>query len=168
MNKRRNLEVYYDDRNYASWVLEKTVNVLKDLCRLVLNVDGEQKLLCENAIQDALKLYSFWMGDLEIYSPENYRLLSENGIDGFDKLNNMVMGKPDISKKYIDIFKNIKALLTAEHNNRTLLYGLLNNFRKNYPVIENMKNDIEKVTMGEETWAWFCDKYESSELNLDK
>ncbi|WP_105620049.1 hypothetical protein [Vallitalea okinawensis] len=165
-------QAFYPGRNYdqRSWVLEKTESSLKQLLVVVDILNEEcnenENMLDENisqnlsaAIVDLFKLYSFWIGDMEIYSFENLDVILKEGTRGLNRILNQhgIDGKTYIDsniedEKWMD---SIKKLITLESNNRTLIYEYLSHITVKTELIKRLELNLEKVTLGELTWEEF-------------
>jgi hypothetical protein len=172
-------KAYYPGKNYdqSGWMWEKTDNIIRYLCRLIDANQPEDKDLkdyIEYAIRDAFKLYTFWIGNNELFTQSNLELILKNGSEGFKNIkytNGLSYQIDKFTQKEIALAKRkddeqkekeIFELIVPESNNRTFIYDKLHELSYKSDQIKKLEKDIEKVTMGEKTWQWLVNIYKNS------
>lgn len=160
---------FYPDQSYdqSSWILEKTECALKSICRMIDKMHDSEKTKFEEdilyALYDLLKVYSFWAGYRDM--PRDTELILKHGTDGFEHLiyTNSLTHKKDRFTKIEDDKKTEQEILSLlnvkERTNRTKIYDLLQTLNYKSEFIKTFYDDLEKVTMGENTWEWLVSKY---------
>ncbi|KGK81787.1 hypothetical protein DP73_21205 [Desulfosporosinus sp. HMP52] len=167
-----NVEKIYTSRlpfDVTSWCQEKTDNVVKQLANLIhvtkssevgANLDGDINFLLYLALSDATKMMAFAHG--ANWKGEDVDLIADQGNEGYDKLK-FRYGLLDITKKQrskeelTQIVIKIHEFLSGRvAPNRTFIHELLSTSEYSDPVIDDILNKIEEVTMGNLAWDEFC------------
>ena len=155
-----------DSRDFASWMHEKSSNVLRDLCRILQEVPAVQ----ENdsfryALDDALKMYALCHGNLNgIRCDLVYSLLMQYGISGYRFLHDLVH-RTEESPIMQDILQNKRIediLVLIEQNrkeNRGKIAEQLALLSSQNRWVQQIAADLEYVHNGEKTWDWFYSKH---------
>jgi hypothetical protein len=172
MKKKVDARFEGDNYDQSTWAYEKTQNVLTEICRLIditKDMEAETWDYLIPALNDCLKLYAFWSGDRDIYSPDVMSFLTEHGYKGFQHLayvsgNSTV--KDEITQKLEDnnTTREIFALITPD-NNRTKIYDELTKIANKNKWCRIIEDDLERVTMGEKNWSWFYDRHKNDKMN---
>lgn len=163
---------YYPNESYnqSSWILEKAHNTIWYLCNIIdshcISDDGVITHLF-SAIDDAMKIYTFFSGLRDIMNSED-RYLPTLGTDGFKRLKYLYglsyeideVSKKDKDKETESI---IVSLIGNEKTNRTIIHEKIHELYYKSDFIKNLENDLYKVTMGEKPWDWFTDKYKDKD-----
>lgn len=151
--------------NMSAWCTEKALNVVEALARLVdaqkSNKTASPEIVSNNlyaALWDATKLLSFSCGAK--WSPSDRDVIFEDGIDGLEKVK-IRYGLPSSVLSRIESTKTLivlsSELLVSERSvNRTSLHELLDKYgHLTHPILESVRDKLEKVTMGEMEWQTF-------------
>jgi hypothetical protein len=160
-----------DSYNHSNWMYEKTRNVLESICHLIdttKDMEGETWDYLIPALNDCLKLYAFWSGDRDIYSPDVMSFLTGRGYKGFRHLAYVSGNSPlkdELTQKLEDnnTIKEIFALITPD-NNRTKIYDELTKIENKNKWCRIIEDDLERVTMGEKNWKWFYDRHKNDNM----
>lgn len=164
----KDMKITFSDAayDYATWMHQKSSNVLRDLCCMLRDVPA----LKENdsflsGLGDALKMYALCNGNLNgIYRNLVYTLLLEHNISGYHYLCDLVHGT-DESAIMQDILQNQrdeKVLELIEQNkreNRSVIAEYLGRMTHPNRWVQQIAADIEYVHNGERTWDWFYSKH---------
>lgn len=175
--------------NMASWVLEKSENVLTELVRMAEMLKNKELKFetCEKmidypetaeerfigdlkvALYDQLKIYSFLIG--QNWDPEYASWIINGGEEGYEKvlvsMNQLEETTKDRKKSALmELFKG----LISEDLNRTRVHDLLWNCRRQgvhiTPDIEKVQAEVERWTMGEITEAEFKENIRFNIVNI--
>lgn|GEM_PF-2397106 len=175
--------------NMASWGLEKSENVLKELVRISeMLVNKELNFeTCDNmidypetaqerfegslviALYDLLKIYSFFID--EDWNSEYASWILNEGEEGYEKvlvsMNQLEKTTKDIKKSALTELYNS---LILENINRNTIHDLLWQCRKKQVTIskdvERIQEEVERWTMGEITEEEFKENIKTNINNL--
>lgn len=175
--------------NMASWGLEKSENILKELVRISeMLVNKELNFeICDSMIEypetaeerfegslgialyDLLKIYSFFID--EDWNSEYASWILNEGEEGYEKvlvsMNQLEKTTEDVKKSAVTALYNC---LIVEDINRNVIHDLLWQCRKNQMTtskdIEKIQEEVERWTMGETTEEEFKENIKTNIDNL--